>query len=266
MTLTAAQRSFAYPMVTVAGLLVLWSWVVHRWHISAHLLPSPELVLARLWEGLSTGEMWPHIGATVTATLGGYALGCGSAIVVAALLAEWRPVERALYPLLLALQAMPKVSIAPLILIWVGFEIQSQVILTALICFFPIFAIALIGLRSVDPNLVDLYRAFSAGRLHVFLNVKLPAAADSIFAGLQVAVVFALIGCVVMEFITGRQGAGFLIENSANTLDTPLAIATMVALGILGVIGTQMVRLVHRRVVFWESAAQSLHVSEVKGL
>jgi NitT/TauT family transport system permease protein len=200
----------------------------------------------------------------VAAASAGYVLGCGSAIVIAALLAEWVALERALYPLILALQAAPKVSIAPLIFIWVGFGIESQLILVALICFFPIFTISFIGLRSVDSNLLDLYRAFSASRLHVLLHAKLPAAADSIFAGLQVSVVFALIGCVVMEFITGTQGTGFLIENSANILDTPLALATVVCLGILGVLGTQLVRLIHRRVVFWERSAHTAQLTDLK--
>ncbi len=266
MTLPHSLRTFLYPLVTVTILLALWSYTVHAWSISPHLLPAPEAVLLRLWHGLASGEMWPHIGATVGASLLGYALGCGMAIVTAALLAEWRPLERALFPLILSLQAMPKVSMAPMILIWVGFGLESQVILVALICFFPIFATAFIGLRGVNSNLLDLYRAFSAGRLHVLLNVKLPAAADSIFAGLQVSVVFALIGCVVMEFITGRVGAGFLIENSANILDTPLAIATVVALAVIGVIGTQIVRMVHRRVVFWEQSASAVTLADVQRL
>ena len=266
MILKAAHRSVLFPLLTVLALLAAWSFAVHRWDVSPHLLPAPEVVLVRLWEGLSTGEMWPHIGATVAAALAGYVLGCGAAIVVAAVLAEWPLAERALYPLVLTLQAMPKVSIAPLIFIWVGFGIESQVILVALICFFPIFTIAFVGLRAVDGNLIDLYRAFSAGRLHVLAHVKLPAAADSIFAGLQVAVVFALIGCVVMEFITARQGTGFLIENSANTLDTPLAMATVVALGVLGMIGTQIVRFAHRRVVFWGGPAQTAPAAQLSGL
>jgi NitT/TauT family transport system permease protein len=259
-------RSVLFPLVTVAVLLAAWSYLVHRWDVSPHLLPAPEIVLLRLWEGLSSGEMWPHVGATVAAALAGYVLGCGAAVIVAAALAEWPVAERALYPLILTLQAMPKVSIAPLILIWVGFGIESQVILVALICFFPIFTIAFVGLRAVDANLLDLYRALSAGRLHVLFHVKIPAAADSIFAGLQVAVLFALIGCVVMEFITGRQGTGFLIENSANTLDTPLAIATVVALGILGVLGTQIVRFAHARIVFWTKPAQAAQAAQLSGL
>jgi NitT/TauT family transport system permease protein len=265
-SLPAWHRSILFPLVTVAGLLLVWSDLVQRLDVSPHLLPAPEVVLLRLWDGLSSGEMWPHLGATAAAALAGYALGCGSAILVAAILAEWPLAERALYPLILTLQAMPKVSIAPLILIWVGFGIESQVILVALICFFPIFIVAFVGLRAVDANLLDLYRALSAGRLHVLFHVKIPAAADSIFTGLEVAVLFALIGCVVMEFITGRQGTGFLIENSANTLDTPLAIATVVALGILGVIGTQIVRFAHRRVVFWGGPAQTAQAAQLSGL
>ena len=126
MIFSQTHRALAYPLVTVAALLALWSYTVHAWDISPHLLPAPEVVLVRLWEGLVSGEMWPHIGATVAASLAGYAVGCGAAIVTAAILAEWRPLERALHPLILALQAMPKVSLAPMIFIWVGFGARAR--------------------------------------------------------------------------------------------------------------------------------------------
>src|SRR5690606_26008923 len=137
---------------------------------------------------------------------------------------------RWLTPVLLAFQATPKVAVAPLIFIWVGFGIESTVVLVALICLFPIFANTISGMRSANPDLIDLYRAFSAGRWKIFWNVKLPAAAGQIFTGLQVSVLFALTGAVVMEFITGVRGLGFLIENSAGTLDVATIFASLVVL------------------------------------
>jgi len=117
----------------------------------------------------------------------------------------------------------------------------------------PIFTSTITGLRSANVDLVDMYRAFSASRWQIFWNVKLPSAAGQIFAGLQVSVLFALTGAVVMEFITGVQGMGFLIENSASTLDVPLIFACLVVLALLGIGAASVIRVAHRHIVFWEA-------------
>lgn len=244
-------RSMA-PLATLAALVAAWQFVVTRWSISPLLLPLPDVVFSRLLMGLANGEILVHLAATLASAAAGYLAGSAAAIAVAVSLAETPLLERALYPLVLGFQAIPKVAIAPLIFIWAGYGTLSEVILVALIAFFPVFVNTFNGWRSVDRNLVDLYRSVSASRWHVILNVKLPSCAGVIFAGLEIGVTFALIGCVVMEFINGQRGAGFLIENSASTLDTPLAIATMISLGIAGLMAVGLVRALHRAVVFWD--------------
>src|SRR5690606_5590600 len=117
-------------------------------------------------------------------------------------------------------QAVPKVAVAPLVLLWLGFELRSTVILVALTCFFPVFVSTFIGVRSTPGVLLDLFRTLNASRFKTYLHCNLPNAMGSIVAGLQVGWGFALVGCVVMEFIMGMGGAGFLIDNSANALDT----------------------------------------------
>lgn len=195
--------------------------------------------------------MWPDIGATVAGALSGYVIGAVAALTLAAILVEISILDRALHPYILAFQAIPKVAIAPLILIWVGFGVESQVILVTLVVFFPLFLNSYLGLSGVDRDLLDLYRVFSAGRLHTFVNMRLPAALPQIFIGLQIAVAFSLTGCVVMEFLTGTRGAGFLIMNASNSLDAETAVAAMVVLGVIGVFGTLLVRIIEHRIVFW---------------
>jgi NitT/TauT family transport system permease protein len=245
------------PLVTVAVLLCLGQAVVVVNALPSHLLPSPLQVLERMWSGVvAPGDMLPHIGATLAAAAMGYVLGAAVALTMAVLLSEWESIERAVYPVVLFFQSIPKVSIAPLIFIWAGFGMRSQVALVALICFFPLFTAAFAGLKAVDPNLVALYRVATAGRLHTLIHLKVPAAAGAMFVGLQIAVVFALVGCVVMEFINATQGVGFLIVNSSNTLDTPTSVAAMVLLGLLGLAGSAGMRALRRRVVFWEKDPQ----------
>lgn len=246
------------PLATVALLVIAWDFAVSAWSISPLLLPAPDTVFARLLVGLATKEILAQLVATLTAAAVGYAIGCTLAILAAATLAEQPILERATYPLVLGFQAIPKVAIAPLIIIWVGFGMTSQIILVALIAFFPVFANTFNAWRSVNPDLVSLYRSLSASRLHIALHVKLPASAGVIFSGLEIGVTFALTGCVVMELLTGQRGAGFLIENAASTLDTPLAMATMVALGVIGLLAVHAVKVARRAIIFWETAEESI--------
>ncbi len=246
-----AARSALWPAAAVAAVVLIWQLAVWYLALPSHLLPSPVNVGRRLSGGLMGGDMWPDIGATVAGALAGYTIGAVAALVLAAVLVELPILDRALQPYILAFQAIPKVAIAPLIFIWVGFGLESQVILVVLIVFFPLFLNSYLGLSGVDRNLLDLYKVFSAGRLHTFVNLRLPAASPQIFIGLQIAVAFSLTGCVVMEFLTGTRGAGFLIVNASNSLDAETAVAAMVVLGAIGVLGTQLVRIIERRVVFW---------------
>jgi len=245
-------RAVVFPSITVAFLMLFWWGGVAKFDISPVLLPPPDVVMERLWQSLRNWEMQPHVLATLHASAIGYVVGCGMAVLTAIVLVELPLLDRMLYPMILGFQSMPKVAIAPLILIWLGYGMAGQVTLVALICFFPPFVNAFNALRKIDPNLVDLYRALSAGRLRIILQVKLPGAARSIFAGLQIGVLFALIGCVVMEFITGMEGIGFVILNSANSLDTPLSMAAMIVLSVLGVLLTQSVKWVQNKIVYWE--------------
>jgi NitT/TauT family transport system permease protein len=147
---------------------------------------------------------------------------------------------------------MPKVALAPLIIVWFGFGILSKIVMVALICFFPVFINTIIGIRSTDPNLIDLMRVFSASRFNIFLQVELPSASSYIFGGLQIAVVFGLIGTIVSEFVASQRGLGVLIQASSSNLDVASTFALLVTLGLIGVIGSELVSFIHRKVVFWE--------------
>ncbi len=233
--------------------LVLWDLSVRFFQVPAYLVPAPLSVGNALIDGLIKGTFYPHIAATLYAVVVGYLLGCFLAIVIGALLAEIPIIERALMPYIVALQSMPKVALAPLIIVWFGFGMSSKIVLVALICFFPVFINTLVGIRSVNPDIVNLYRAFSASRWNILLNVKLPAAASSIFAGLQISVAMALIGAVVGEFIASKAGLGNLLQASSMTMDVATMFAVVIVLAAIGVAGNEILQYLHRKVVFWEN-------------
>lgn len=242
-----------YPAAGLVALLFGWYLLVASGAVPSFLLPAPGKVVSAFVESLSDGTLARHLPPTLQATVIGYVLGSLAAFTLAALIAEFKTVERFLLLHLVAIQSIPKVSIAPLVFLWAGFDIEGKYILVALICFFPVFANALAGFRAANPDLLDLLRAAGASRAHVFWQVKLPTAASQLFAGLEVAVAFALIGCVVMEFIGATRGMGFLIQDTSNTFNLPLTFATVFLLGLIGVAGNALVRLARRRLLFWET-------------
>jgi len=245
------------PLVTLVILLGAWDLATRFGYVQPFLLPSPRRVMEVLVRGFMEGTFWPHIHFTLKATLVGYVIGCGSAIVLGALIAEFRTFERMVYPYIVAIQSMPKVSLAPLILVWFGFGLTSKVVLVALICFFPVLVNTIVGLRRADPDILEMCRSFSLSRPYAFVHVKIPSAASSIFAGLQIGIVLALIGAVVGEFIASERGVGYMIASATVNMSTSTMFAGVFILAAFGIVGSALVRYAHRKVVFWEKIDDS---------
>ena len=240
------------PVAVTLLLLAAWHFGVIWFNVPSYLLPAPLAVLEALKVGLIDGLLGPHVWATVKALVLGYVVGCSMALILATVVSEFPLLERAFYPLIVAFQSVPKVALAPLIIVWFGFELESKVVMVALICFFPCFVNAVIGLKSCNPNLIDLYRAFGASRLQILFSVKWPSALASVFGGLEISVVLALLGAVVAEFVSSREGLGHMIQASTVDLNVAMMFACVTILAAIGVISTQFINLVRRRVAFWE--------------
>lgn len=247
-------RFWLPPLITVAVVVGVWQAAVAALHVPQYILPLPSDVFAALIDGFADGTFWPHIGYTLLETAAGYAIGSLLAVLFGAVLAESFTFERYVYPLLTGIQAVPKVALAPLILVWFGFGFASKLVLVILICFFPLFINMLVGIRRVDPELIDACRAFHSSRAFIFFHVKLPYVAGDIFAGLQIGVSLALIGAVVGEFVSSQQGLGYLVQSSATSMSIPTMYAGVVLLAAIGIGGSLGIRYIHRRVVFWETS------------
>jgi len=246
-----------YPLITFAALLIVWSLSIKLLSVPNYILPTPSSVLREIQKGYIDGAYWPHVLFTLKNTLIGYFCGCGLAVVFGALLAESRNFERFVFPFIIALQSMPKVALAPLIIVWFGFGMLSKVVMVGLICFFPLFINTSVGIKQTPPHLVDMMRAFSASRMEIFFRVKLKSAMGHIFAGLQISVVLSLIGAVVAEFVASTRGLGYLISTSQANFDLATMFAALVGLIAIGLTGTQLVRLAHSHVVFWETISST---------
>lgn len=255
----------AISLITIFAVILLWCVASYSWNVPSYILPTPVSVLSALKVGYIDGLYYPHFFFTLTTMVLGYAAGCTLAFILGAAVAQWRVVDRAVYPLVITLQSMPKVALAPLLLVWFGFGIESKIVMVALICFFPIFVNTSVGLRQANPELINLMRAFSASEWMVFRKIKLPAAAGHIFAGLQIAVVLSLIGAVVAEFVSSSKGLGHLISASSVSLEVNVMFAALISLAVIGITANQIVRYLHRKLVFWEQhdASNSSSVTAV---
>lgn len=256
------SKSVLYPLAALVLLALAWTASIRWLGIPGYILPPLGDVVRALYRGYVEGAYWEHFRFTLVSMTLGYAAGCGAAFILGCLFAEFRVIERIFYPYVLALQSMPKVALAPLILVWFGFDMASKVVMVALVCFFPMFINTVVGLKSASEPLLDLMKAFSASRWHVLTRIKIPSAAGHIFAGLQISIVLGLIGAVVAEFVSSTKGLGFLINSATVTLDTGTMFAALVSLAFLGIVGSQLVKWLHRRVVFWDRSRGATTLSE----
>lgn len=231
------------------ALLGLWELLVRQWGLSALVLPAPSAIAASLWTGLATGYFWPHILATLQALLLGLAAGSAVGLLAGMALAESELLERVLKPYVVVSQVVPKLALAPLFVLWFGFGMLPTVLITALICFFPLMENTLTGLRQVDAQRLQLFRMLGATRLQTLLRLKLPTGLPAILAGLRVAVVLALVGAVVAEFMGASRGLGAVVIAAQGMMDTTLMFAALVLIAAMGLLLYQACLVLERRLL-----------------
>lgn len=248
------------PAVFV-GFVAAWDLVVRIFQIPTHLVPPPHLVAKALARGLlaspfARDSYWLHAGYTLAAALMGFSLGSTAGIVIGTLISQWRALEATLKPYIVAFQSLPKVALAPIIAIWFGFGLTSKVVICALLTFFPLMVNSLEGFRSVETERIELLRSLSATRWQIFRMVSLPSALPFIFAGLDMAIVYSIIGAIVGEFTSGRNGLGVLIVSMNYSLDMAGAFSVFIVLALMGITLSGLLNLVRRKLLFWAPSAR----------
>lgn len=233
-------------LLLLAALLAAWEGASRFLGLSALVLPAPSLVAGSLWNGLTSGYFWPHIRATATELGLGLAAGCAIGFAAGLAMAESRVLRGLLMPYVVVSQVIPKLALMPLFIVWFGFGMTSTVVITALICFFPLMENTLTALQQVPAERLELFRMLGATRTQTLLRLKLPSGLPGILAGLRVAVVLALVGAVVGEFIAAGKGLGALVIASQGTMDTPLMFAVLVLIAVLGMLVYQATVVLER--------------------
>jgi NitT/TauT family transport system permease protein len=254
------KRSDLLLVLSVFVLLITsWEGSVRLFGISEFILPAPSVIMNALHQGFASGLFMQGLGITLTSILLGYALSAATAFVLGTLISQIRVLGTALYPYIVALQTVPKIAIAPLIVLWVGFGIESKIVIAALVSFFPMLVNNIVGLRSTPPDKIDLMRSLSASRWKIFYMVQLPEALPYIFAGLNIGIVLAVLGAIVGEFVGSKAGLGYLIIQMNYNLDIPGVFAVLVILGALGITLNLLIVAVRRRLIFWQKDSPVLN-------
>ena len=242
-------RAF-WPLAATVLVLAIWELLVVLFGVKEVVLPSP-IAIGRVIAAQHTLLM-RHLWPTFYQTLLGFLLSVIGGVAVAVLITYSRIASAALYPLIVVSQIIPKVSVAPLFVVWFGMGTTSRLMMAFLIAFFPMVINTAAGLASVDENILRMGRAYMGSRSYIFWKIRLPHATPSIFSGMKISITLAVIGVIVSEFVAAQEGLGYLIVMANGLLDTPLMMAAITGLSVMGLVLYGVIVAVERKIVYWQ--------------
>lgn len=248
----AARRSMGQNWKIAAallGVLVVWEIFVRGAGIKPYILPAPSVVLASLWQKLPT--VLAAASFTVQPMLIGFAVAVVVGILLALIVAFSPTLQDIIYPLIVFLQIVPKIAVAPLFIIWFGYGLMPKVLLVFLLSFFPIVVSAVTAFRSVDSDIMDLAKSTGAGAWRIFWKVQVPHALPTLFTGIKVAAALSSTAAVVAEFVASDRGLGYLLLEYNGTLNTSMAFAVIIVLSAMGLALYGLVEIVERVMIPW---------------
>ena len=252
----AQGHPFLWTLLSFAIVFVAWELTVRLFALPEYLLPGPEPVFVALAQNIRTltaQSLW-----TAGTVLAGFLVAAAVAIPLAMLIVISPVLERLLYPPMVATQSIPKIALAPLFIVWFGFGVAPKVAVAFLIAFFPIVIDTIVGLRSIDPAMIQLARSMGAPPRRIFLKLRLPHALPMIFGGLKVASALAVVGALTGEFVGSDRGLGYLLVQASGNLNTALLFATLVILSAMAMAFFYLVEMLERIAIPWH-ASQRAH-------
>jgi NitT/TauT family transport system permease protein len=235
-----------------------WEAAVRLFDIPVIVMPGPSAIIKALWANLATQRFYYHLGVTLWEIVAGFVIGAIVGLIIGISIGQWKILEKTVYPYVVALQIVPKVAVAPLIIIWFGYGLTSKIVITALIVFFPVVVNCIAGMNAASRQQIDMLYSFTATRWQIFRMVKWQTALPYIFAGLDVAVVLAVIGAIVGEFIGSQSGLGNLLLQKNFSMDTAGTFAIVIVLSVIGIVLHRIVNLLRVSIIFWAEREEVL--------
>ncbi len=249
--LSSPSSVWAARLVLVAALLTSWELMSGRW-IRAAWFSKPSAIVDSLWRWASTGVLWQHLSITLEETVLGFLIGALVGVAIGLLLGQSAFLAQVFDPFIIGLNSLPKMALAPLLILWFGIGIQMKIVYAGLVVFLLVFFNTYAGVRDVDADLIDIVRTMGARRRHILAKVALPSALVWVFTGLRISVAYALVGAVIGEILASNRGIGYLIQQSASQFDTSGTFAALfVLLAVAGCLNWLLGRL-ERRMLRWK--------------
>ena len=249
---------YGYATLVLLALILIWEIGALVTHQPERILPRPSIVAQTLidqWQILAI-----HGSVTLIEAGLGFLLSVVVGVPLAIAIVYSKTLEKIIYPLLLAAQAVPKIAIAPLFIIWLGFGLTPKIIIAFLIAFFPIVIATVVGLRSIDPEMLQLAQSMGTDGIKSFIKLRLPNALPNLFGGLKVAITLAVVGAIVGEFVGADQGLGYLLQVASGNLDAPLLFAAMVFLSLIALFLFLAIEWAERKILPWHISERSRHM------
>jgi NitT/TauT family transport system permease protein len=252
--MTRRQLELAIPWIVTIGLVVVWEAVVRVAGIAPFVLPAPSAV----WESFLQfrGPIMGHAMFTLWNTMAGFALGTVGGVLLGVAIGSSRLVYNGVYPVLIGFNSIPKVAVAPVLVLWLGIGGPPAIATAALICFFPIAVNVATGLATLEPELEDVLKSLGASKLDILLKVGLPRAMPYFFASLKVAITLAFVGAVISETIASNEGIGFLMLQASSQFRIPLMFAGLMVIAAMGIATFVIFALIEKRMTGWATRGQ----------
>jgi ABC-type nitrate/sulfonate/bicarbonate transport system permease component len=247
--LSSRAKDVAAPILLMALILAAWEIIVRLLDVPAFVLPPPTRIVQEIYADRMI--IFGHLQVTVTVILSGYALAAIVGFVLSVTILYSKSFRRGVLPLIVASQTIPVIAIAPILVIWFGYNDAPRIIITALVAFFPLTVSFVTGLQSLEPEFVKFFRSLNASERQIFLKLRLPAALPNIFAGLKVATTLAVVGATISEWVGANAGLGHLMAQDTAQLNTTRVFAALVVLGAFGMAFFALVGLIERLSMPW---------------
>ena len=252
--LQGVLRTIGEYALSVGVFIAIWWIYVAVKHVPAYILPSPPKVWNSLEKMFVKGTVYPHLWTTTYEVILGFVIGAFLGIVLGYILIKVDALKTMLMPYLIFLQTAPKIALVPLFVIWFGIGLVSKVVLIISMVLFPVLSGMMLGLESIPPDVRNLMKILKASKWQIFSQVEMQYSLPALFASMKVGIVQAVIGAIVAEWMSGKQGLGYILTYASSTYDTPMLLAGIIVTIILGIATYQVISVLEDKFLYWHES------------
>lgn len=240
--------------LSIGVFVAIWWIYVAVKDVPAYILPAPSKVFKSLVEMFADGSVYPHLWTTTYEVILGFVIGGLLGVMLGYAFAKADAVKTMLMPYLIFLQTAPKIALVPLFVVWFGIGLVSKVVLIISMVLFPVLSGMMLGLDSIPPDVRNLMKILKATKWQIFCKVEMPYSLPPLFASLKVGIVQAVIGAIVAEWMSGKQGLGYILTYASSTYDTPMLLAGIIVTIVLGIVTYQVIHVLENRLLYWHES------------